>query len=291
MNLEHLQYFITVAQLENISKAAAILHLSQSSLSKSMKKLEEDVGATLFDRAGKKLILNNRGERLLNSAEKILREMDEVKTDIKQLKMDIPEQKIRIGLMGCENKIISSIVTYKKNHPDIVFEIDSTLDANEVIDINEYDVLVYRDEGRFNKFNGYNFGSEKIYLAIGSDSRYKNISVANLNSLNNLDYIFIKSGEYYEITYYISKALAISMGQKNYADSKELHRQMIISGMGCGFVLEGGMSFYNCPEIKLLPILDSRFSLKMKICFKREKHLSEAAEEFKEYLMRSYKIS
>lgn len=291
MNIEHLQYFITVAQLENISKAASILHLSQSSLSKIIKKVEDDMETPLFDRVGKRLILNESGERLLNSAEKILKEMDEVNGDLKQLKKEIPERKVKIGLMGCENKIISAMSSYKKGHPDVVFDIESHLEFSDYVDINEYDVLVYRDEVRFNKFNGFQFGTEKIYLAVGSESRYKNISVANLASLDNLDYIFIKDSEYYDLSYYISKALAINMRQKNYADSKEMQRQMIVAGMGCGFVYEGTLPFYSCPEIKILPILDKRFSLKMKICFKREKHLTDQAEDFKNYLIKKYKIS
>ena len=59
MNISQLRYFTTVAQLENVSKAADLLYLSQSSLSKNIAKLEEELGMPLFDRNGKKITLQN----------------------------------------------------------------------------------------------------------------------------------------------------------------------------------------------------------------------------------------
>lgn len=76
MTVSQLRYFACVAQVQNLSKAAQMLHLSQPSLSKSISKLEEELGAPLFDRAGKRLLLNERGERFLESAQLILQELE-----------------------------------------------------------------------------------------------------------------------------------------------------------------------------------------------------------------------
>lgn len=53
-----LQYFQMVAQLENISRAAEALHVSQPSLTKMIQRLERDVGTPLFDREKKRIRLN-----------------------------------------------------------------------------------------------------------------------------------------------------------------------------------------------------------------------------------------
>ena len=45
MQIAQLRYFTTIAQLENVSQAAELLHLSQSSLSKNLARLEAEVGA------------------------------------------------------------------------------------------------------------------------------------------------------------------------------------------------------------------------------------------------------
>ena len=58
MELLQLQYFQVIARTQNISAAAEQLHISQPSLSQILKRLEQEVGAPLFDRVGKRIVLN-----------------------------------------------------------------------------------------------------------------------------------------------------------------------------------------------------------------------------------------
>ncbi len=60
--LYELRQLITFAETGTLSEAAEILHLSQPALSRNMKKLEEDLGLTLFERTKNKLSLNKNGE-------------------------------------------------------------------------------------------------------------------------------------------------------------------------------------------------------------------------------------
>jgi DNA-binding transcriptional LysR family regulator len=62
MQLTPLNYFVTVARYEHMSKAALELQISQSSLSKTIARLEEDIGVPLFDRKGKSIKLNLYGQ-------------------------------------------------------------------------------------------------------------------------------------------------------------------------------------------------------------------------------------
>lgn len=61
MELHQLRYFVQVARLESVSKASQALHISQPALSKTIGKLEDELGCQLFDRTGKRLLLNDRG--------------------------------------------------------------------------------------------------------------------------------------------------------------------------------------------------------------------------------------
>ena len=49
MNIQQMQYFAEVCRQENVTKAAASLHMSQSTLSLSMKNIEAETGLNLFD--------------------------------------------------------------------------------------------------------------------------------------------------------------------------------------------------------------------------------------------------
>lgn len=65
MELQQLRYFVRVAQVESISKAAKSLHISQPALSKSIMRLEQELGCDLFDRTGKRIHLNEKGREFL----------------------------------------------------------------------------------------------------------------------------------------------------------------------------------------------------------------------------------
>ena len=65
MELSQLRYFIAVAKLGNMSKAAETLFVSQPNLSTSISRLEEEVGVPLFERRRGKIALNQNGELLL----------------------------------------------------------------------------------------------------------------------------------------------------------------------------------------------------------------------------------
>lgn len=56
-----LNYFLTVAREKTISRAAEVLHLSQPTLSKQLKELEEELGVTLFIRGNRSITLTEDG--------------------------------------------------------------------------------------------------------------------------------------------------------------------------------------------------------------------------------------
>lgn len=74
INLNDLQAFVTVAESQSFSRAAARLHLTQPAVSKRIQALEGALGARLFDRVGKQIYLTDAGRTLLPRAESLLRQ-------------------------------------------------------------------------------------------------------------------------------------------------------------------------------------------------------------------------
>lgn len=85
MELLQLKYFQAVAKHENITKAAKELHISQPSLSITIKRLEDELGVPLFKRIGKNIELNQFGKVYLKHVDSILINLDNAKAEVLEL--------------------------------------------------------------------------------------------------------------------------------------------------------------------------------------------------------------
>ncbi|MCT4487726.1 LysR family transcriptional regulator [Levilactobacillus parabrevis] len=84
MELRVLRYFLMIVQEKTISKASARLHVSQPTVSRQLKELEEELGTTLFTRGNRTIQLTPDGEYFANQARQILSLTDKTLTNIHQ---------------------------------------------------------------------------------------------------------------------------------------------------------------------------------------------------------------
>lgn len=89
MELRVLRYFQIVAREQNITRAAAILNITQPTLSRQLMQLEEELGVTLFERGKGKIKLTNDGMLLRRRAEELLELADKTENELKGEKTDI----------------------------------------------------------------------------------------------------------------------------------------------------------------------------------------------------------
>lgn len=95
IELQQLEQFVTIAKAGTISKAADILLISQPALTRSLQRLEDELGLKLFDRKKNKIMLNDNGLLALEYAEKLL---DEAKSMVEKLQAyDRSKYTISIG--------------------------------------------------------------------------------------------------------------------------------------------------------------------------------------------------
>ncbi|WP_201346827.1 LysR family transcriptional regulator, partial [Lactobacillus nasalidis] len=95
MQHKYLECFLALAKYRNFSEAAEQMYISQSSFSKSIKKLENDLGVQLFNRGASGVTLTEYGQSYLPYANKIINLYKQAEREIAQLKSR--EQALRIG--------------------------------------------------------------------------------------------------------------------------------------------------------------------------------------------------
>lgn len=172
MDLKTLRYFVVIAEELNITRASKILMMSQPPLSNQMKALEEELGAKLFIRGKRQLILTEEGKYLYLKAKDILTIVDKTTSEIhnmnKGLKGTIP-----IGLVeGMVPDIAANWISdFIKRYPNIHFR---------VIDGNSDDLIEKMRSGLISLavisspydeilLNSIKVGEEKMALFMNKD--------------------------------------------------------------------------------------------------------------------------
>ena len=157
MELRVLRYFLAVAREENITKAAALLHLTQPTLSRQLMQLEEELGVQLFHRSRYHIILTDEGMLLRRRAQELVDLADKTAQEFQKNPELRGEISIGSGDLEAMTILAELLADFQKQHPQVTYQIYSgnadhtnerleggTLDLwllLEPVDISKYDFL------------------------------------------------------------------------------------------------------------------------------------------------------
>jgi LysR family nitrogen assimilation transcriptional regulator len=97
MELRSLHYFVRIAELGSITRAAAHLHVAQPALTRHVQRLEDELNVALFTRANRGVRLTEAGQKLLDGATRILRDIERTGDEIRAQDAH-PSGKIILGI-------------------------------------------------------------------------------------------------------------------------------------------------------------------------------------------------
>lgn len=127
MEINQLECFLQVAKTEHMTQASEKLHMTQPALSKTITRLEEDLGTKLFDREGRNIHLNEQGRIVQHYAEHILNTIGDMRAEISEMTSG-QSGSLRIGTAynGHEpNWLLSCVKDYLIERPDVQFRLQS----------------------------------------------------------------------------------------------------------------------------------------------------------------------
>lgn len=156
MEFRVLQYFLAIAREETISKAAESLHITQPTLSRQMKGLEEQLGKQLFIRGNRKINLTEEGILLRQRAEEIISLVEKTESEIMHSDTTISGD-IYIGSGETEGmRILAKVIdTCHKEYPKIKFHLYSgnSQDVVEKIENGLIDFWVLIEPADISKYD------------------------------------------------------------------------------------------------------------------------------------------
>lgn len=169
MDIRHLQYFLEVARHKSFTKAAQALYITQPTISKMVRNLEEEIGVELFERAGKRVSLTDAGWVLFSQAEVMVKSFESMTVHIGEL-MELKRGRLRIGLppMVGASFFPHAIGRFCEQYPGIRLELFEAGSNKVEADVGSgmLDCGVVLLPPKDDTFDYYSFVNEDIMLVV-----------------------------------------------------------------------------------------------------------------------------
>ncbi len=146
MELSDLKVFVEVVENGGITRAATFLNRVPSNVTARIKKLEQELGKSLFIRENNRLRISSTGEQLLPNAKKLLSLAQET---LNELEDNRPKGKLKIGSMEAvaATRLVEPLVSFHREYPEVELEIKTapTGDLIQLVLAGELDMALVAD--------------------------------------------------------------------------------------------------------------------------------------------------
>ncbi|RVU28022.1 LysR family transcriptional regulator [Streptomyces antnestii] len=195
MDLHALEQFLVVARLEHLSRAAGELHVAQPSLSRTVARLEAELGAPLFDRAGR-LRLNESGRRFRDHVERSLGELEAGRRAVAEAARE------GVGSVRLASEtfltITGPLAVFKTAHPDIDVELHQmpAVDMHRALRTREVDLCVASQPIRGDGLDSVHLHDEQVWLTAPPGHRLASRASVGVEELRDEPFVISRPGHW-----------------------------------------------------------------------------------------------
>jgi DNA-binding transcriptional LysR family regulator len=286
MEIRQLEFFVEVARQKNFTKAAEHLHVAQPAISKSIKKLEEELGLLLFNRVERKVSLTGEGEVFLNHATLILDQLERAKTEMKELS-GLKKGEVRIGLPSMVGSYYfpGLIIDFKKMYPNLqitVYE-EGTVKIRQMIVDGEIDMGVVMEDSTEKDIEVLPFLEEEMIVCVPRSHPFANRQSVSYEELAKESLVLFKEGYFQrEIIARASRMSGLPLNVTFETNQISLIKSLVTRQLGVTLFLR--MVIAEDPH--LVPVsLDPPVYVKLGVAWSKHAYLSKANQAFLSFLI------
>ena len=284
MDIRHLTYFIEVAHHRSFTKAAQALHITQPSISKMIKLLEEELDVILFYRSAKQIELTDAGKALLHQSEKIVNSFQNLTTDLADV-INSKKGAITVGLppmVGARffPKIISD---FTMTYPQIsltLLEVGSEK-VQVGIDDGSLDIGVVMLPVDENIFEMFPILNEPIMLIVHPDHVLAKESTVTMSQLKNESFILFRE------SFTLHNRIIDKCIQSGFHPTivfKSSHwdfiAEMVAINFGIALLPKTICEDLDPTLVKIIPMAEPMIHWELGVIWKKDRYLSFAAKEW-----------
>jgi DNA-binding transcriptional LysR family regulator len=285
MDVRDLEVFLSVAKHLNFTRAGDEVHLSQPSISVRVRKLEGELNVKLFEQLGKRVALTEAGQVLVPYAHRVVAALDDARHAVEELQ-GLERGTLRIGASTTPGMYLvpKIIARFKRQYPkiDIRLEIKDTRQIEEEIVRNEFD---------FGFVGGHLISSEveviplltdEIVLVAAPGSQLTQKKQIRVSDLKLEQFISREQGSATQAAV-DDKLRAADLQLKTVMEmnNPEAVKKAVQSGLGVAFLSRFAVETeLKAKTLVAVKVKDFSLNRELKIVYRKEKHLSRAAQAF-----------
>lgn len=228
MELLQLKYFCDAAVCENFSLTARKFSVPASDISQSVKRLEQELGVSLFDRRANRIILNERGRMFFSKVRSALALLDGARADL----CDRGADRIKICVNSNRRIVMKTLERFRCAYPSVDIVIRYSFSERE-----DFDLAILSDELPSVGFSCEKIISEKVLLAMSRENSLAELEEISADLLEKESFVCMDEGSnLYRTTVSICNALGFTPRIAIRADDPFYVRKCVEHGMGVSFV-------------------------------------------------------
>lgn len=240
INLELYRIFYTVAKNKHMTKASEELHISQPAISQSIKKLEDELGGTLFLRSNKGMELTSEGKMFFEYVKGALELINNAENEFTSFK-DLSKGEIKIGVSTTLTKLIllEPLKKFHLDYPNINISITNDLTSNLVNDLKlgKLDFIVF-NESNIKESNLELLKLKELKQGFMYNPAFYSDDITSFKDLNKYPLILQKTqSNSRKLLDYISLNNSVILKPKMEVVSQDLITEFVNIGLGIGFVI------------------------------------------------------
>ncbi|HEV2448027.1 MAG TPA: LysR substrate-binding domain-containing protein [Candidatus Sulfopaludibacter sp.] len=196
MELNQLRVFQAAARYGGFTRASEQLHLSQSTVSQHIQQLEREVGCALFLRVGKRVLLSEAGELLLQYAERIFRDVENAEMALRELNsLQRGTVRLGVGATTLTYRLPKVLGEYKRRFPeiDLVVETGTTEFLLQAVRTHSLDLAIVMSPEPMAALNLRLLGKEELVVVLNRHHPLARRQVLEPQDLQKLRFIFYPS--------------------------------------------------------------------------------------------------
>ena len=281
MEMHQVRYTLGVARALNFTKAAETCHASQPALSKAVKSLEAELGAALFHREGKQVIITEFGRSMIPHLQRIADETEMAAMLATNFKL-LHKVPIRLGVLCTVGPVRLSrfLASVQQQNPGIELAVrESTVSGLlEDLDAGELDFAVLGSAGdppaHLNHILLY---EERYVVVFPPDHRLSSSNLIPLQDLSGEPYVDRLSCEMREMVMAVCRERAIEVYATFRSEREDWVQSMVMARMGFAFMPEYSVTL---PGLLQRPLVDPEVKRRVSLVHKAGRQFSPAASAF-----------